>query len=112
MIVLICSNLGMGMCMWLFRFGCADVIVLICSDGFVLSGGWWMGLLFWVCGWGCLLIVAVGLGFACHEFGFCSQWWGLWVAAFGVDGGLMLVYPLLFFFFFGVSGGLWIFVGC
>ena len=35
-----------------------------------------MGLLFWVCGWGCLLIVVVGLGFACHEFGFCSQWWG------------------------------------
>ena len=46
MIVLICSNLGVGM--WLFRFGCGDVVVLIYSDGFVLSGGWWMGLLFWV----------------------------------------------------------------
>ena len=59
-----------------------------------------MGLLFWVCGWGCLLIMAVGLGFACCEFGFCSQWWGLWVVAFGADGGLVLVYPLHFFFFF------------
>ena len=71
MIALICSNLGMDM--WLFRFGCGDVVVLICSDGFEVSGGWWMGLLFWVCGWGCLLIVAVGLGFACCEFGFCSR---------------------------------------
>ena len=81
-----------------------------------------MGLLFWVCGWRCLLIVAmgllvVGLGFACHEFGFCSQWWGLWVAAFGVDGGLVLVYPLqlfiyIYIYFFGVDSGLWIFVGC
>ena len=97
--------------MWLFRFGCGDVVVLICSNGFEVSGGWWMGLLFWVCGWGCLLIVAVGLGFPCREFGFCSQWWGLWVAAFGVDGGLLLVYPL-HFFFFGVDDGLWIFVGC
>ena len=55
--------------------------------------------------------MVVGLGFACHEFGFCSQWWGLWVAAFGVDGGLVLVYPLhffFFFFFFGVDGQLWI----
>ena len=78
MIVLICSNLGIGMCMWLFRFGCADVIVLICSDGFVLSGGWWMGLLFWVCGWGCLLIVAVallavGLSFAAVSLGFAHS---------------------------------------
>ena len=59
----------------------------------------------WVCGWGCLLIVAVGLlavglGFACREFGFCSQWWGLWVAAFGVEGGLVLVHPLQKKFFF------------
>ena len=36
MIVLICSNLGMGM--WLFRFGRGDVVVSICSDGFVVSG--------------------------------------------------------------------------
>ena len=70
-----------------------------------------MGLLFWVCGWGCLLIVTVGLGFACREFGFCSQWWKLWVVAFGVDGGLMLVYPLLFFFFLALvvdCGFLWV----
>ena len=34
------------------------------------------------------------------------------VAAFGVDGALVLVYPLqFFFFFFGVDSGLWIFVG-
>ena len=62
------------------------MVVLICSDWFEVSGGWWMGLLFWVCGWGCLLIVTMGLGFACREFGFCSQWWKLWVFAFGVDG--------------------------
>ena len=58
-----------------------------------------MGLLFWVCGWGCLLIMAVSLGFACREFRFCSQWWGLWVVAFGADGGLVLVYPLHLFSF-------------
>ena len=28
------QNLGMGMC--LFRFGCGDVVVLICSNGFVV----------------------------------------------------------------------------
>ena len=56
--------------------------------------------------------MAVGLGFACREFGFCSQWWGLWVVAFGADGGLVLVYPLQVFLFFGIDGGLWIFVGC
>ena len=32
-----CSGLGMGM--WLFQFGCGDVVVPICSDGFVVSGG-------------------------------------------------------------------------
>ena len=32
-----CSSLGMGM--WLFRFRCGDVVVPICSDGFVVSGG-------------------------------------------------------------------------
>ena len=83
MIVLICSNLGMGMCfssdlgvvMWLF---------LTCSDGFVVSGGvveWWMGLLFWVRGWWCLLIVA--------------SWWCYWsvwlIGGFGVTmGGICL----------------------
>ena len=43
-IILICSNLGIGM--WLFKFGCDDVVVLICSDGFEVRGGWWMSLLF------------------------------------------------------------------
>ena len=34
---MICSNLGMGMC--LFQFGCDDVVVLIFFNGFVVSGG-------------------------------------------------------------------------
>ena len=38
----------------------------------------------------------VGLGFACCGFGFCSWWWGPWVA-----------------FFFGVlTVNLLVFVGC
>ena len=63
-------------------------------DGFVVLG-LWLGV-FVDCGRGS---------------GFCSQWWGLWVAAFGVesvDGGLVLVYPLHKFFFFVDCGFLWV----
>ena len=56
------SNLGMGM--WLFGFGCGDVVVLICSDGFEVSGGWWMGLWLGV-------FVDCGCGFSRCGFGFC-----------------------------------------
>ena len=36
---MICSNLGMGMC--LFRFGCDDVVVLIFFRW--VCGEWWSG---------------------------------------------------------------------
>ena len=66
--------------------------------GFVVSGGvvdvfvvlgLWL-VVFIDCGHG---FATVGLGFVCYEFGFCSRWWGPWVATFGVDcvdGGLVL----------------------
>ena len=28
--------------MWLFRFGCGDVVVMIFSDGFMVDSGCWM----------------------------------------------------------------------
>ena len=60
--------------MFFFRFGCGNVVVLTCSNGFVVSGGW-------VCGWSCLLIVA--------------SWWCYWsvwlIGGFGVTmGGICL----------------------
>ena len=65
-----------------------------CSDTFSLFG-WrqrhgFVTVVFIDCGCG---FATVGLCFAFYGFGFCSRWWGLWVAAFGVDcvdGGLVL----------------------
>ena len=57
-------------------------------DGFVVLGLWLV--VFIDCGRG---FATMGLGFTCYGLGFCSQWWGLWVVAFGVDcvdGGLVL----------------------
>ena len=54
-------------------------------EGFVVLGLWLV--VFIDCGRG---FATVGLGFACYGFGVCSWWWGQWVAAFGVDGGLVL----------------------
>ena len=71
--------------MWLFRWVCGEWWMM---DGFVVLG-LWLGV-----------FVDCGYWFACRGSGFCSQWWGLWVAAFVVDGGLVLVYPLQFFLFF------------
>ena len=86
-IVLICSNLGMGM--WLFRFGCGNVVVLICSNGFEVSGGRSMSLLFWVCGrrvcwlwlwvW-VLLVVSLCFAHSGGDYGLLHWcWW--WIGA-------------------------------
>ena len=77
---------------------------------------WWTGLLFWVCGWWCLLIVAMGL----PSWVWVLPAMGLGFAHGGRDHGLLhlvlmvdwcyslSISSFFFFSFFGVAGRLWV----
>ena len=47
-----------------------DVVILICSDGFVVSGGWICGF----CG-----VVVVGSFNGWVDMGLVGEWWRSWV---------------------------------
>ena len=83
---------GLGS-LWAFllfaRHGFAVGVLIVCSPwvcsllvcyGFARHGPW---------------VLSVGLGLACHGFGFSSQWWSLWV--------VVCLFVYYYYFFFGVE---------